>query len=127
MRNHISLQLVLRQAFVSNGFFLYFVFVLRLQSILGKMKCSVSKMLPNSISKWLSPKVDAQNSRRRRHDDLDSEEEDTEQNRSLAFGNVPSSLVSRSNNFAQGSAVTVAAAPPTKRQRIFTVSFPVFP
>lgn len=79
-------------------------------------------MLPNSISKWLSPKVDAQNNRRRRHDELDSEEEETEQNRSTAFGNISTPLVSRNNNYAQGAASTVTAAPPNKRQRIFTVS-----
>lgn len=86
-----------------------------LQSLLGKMKCSVSKILPTTISKWLSPNVDTQNNRRRRYDELDSEEDDTYRNQPTAHGNVP---------VLQRAATTGAIAPPTKRQRIITVSFP---
>lgn len=90
------------------------------QSLIGKVKCSVSKMLPSSISKWLSPKVDVQNNnRRRRRDEVDSDDDETERNPSLTRANRLPSFLSRTNT--DSAPTPVATAPPTKRPRIFEV------
>lgn len=82
------------------------------------MKCSVSKMLPNSFSKWFSPKMDLNNSRRRRHDELDSEDDDTERNRSpIVVSHSSTQIESRNNN----DLVRMATAPPNKKLKLNTV------
>lgn len=77
------------------------------------MKFGVSKILPNSLSKWLSPKVDANSARRRRHDELDSDDEQTNRN--------SSPLASVSNDRYQLTP-ELTQPPPNKRKRTFTVS-----
>lgn len=77
------------------------------------MKFGVSKILPNSLSKWLSPKVDGNSARRRRHDELDSDDEQANRN--------SSPLASVSNERYQVTP-ELAAPPPNKRKKIFTVS-----
>lgn len=80
------------------------------------MKFGVSKILPNSISKiskWLSPKVDG-NSRRRRHDEIDSEDEaDSPPSQQT----LPIQQRTGGNHQMGG----VSVPPPSKKQRTFTV------
>ena len=90
-----------------------FFFPNSMQSFIGKMKFGVSKILPNSLSKWLSPKVDANSARRRRHDEIDSDDEQARQN--------SSPLASVSNEMYQ-TTPELPAPPPNKRKKIFTVS-----
>lgn len=85
-----------------------------LQSFIGKMKFGVSKILPNSLSKWLSPKVDANTARRRRHDEMDSD--DDHANR------TSSPLASVSDERHRGNPDLAAAPPPNKRKKTFAVS-----
>lgn len=77
------------------------------------MKFGVSKILPNSLSKWLSPKVDANTARRRRHDELDSDDEQAQRN--------SSPIASVSDERYRGT-LDSAAPPPNKRKKTFTVS-----
>lgn len=78
------------------------------------MKFGVSKILPNSLSKWLSPKVDANTARRRRHDELDSDDEQAQRN--------SSPIASVSDERFRGTHDLAAAPPPNKRKKTFTVS-----
>lgn len=73
------------------------------------MKFGVSKILPNSLSKWLSPKVDA---RRRRHEEMDSEDESTNRN------DLPLAALAGSH---YQDTPQLAAPPPNKKKKIFTV------
>lgn len=77
------------------------------------MKFGVSKILPNSLSKWLSPKVDATSARRRRHDEIDSDDENA--NRTI------SPLASASDERYQATP-QLGAPPPNKKKKTFTVS-----
>lgn len=79
------------------------------------MKFGVSKILPNSISKiskWLSPKVDG-NSRRRRHDEIDSEDDGD------SSPSQPLPIQQRTGGNYQLGGLSVP--PPSKKQRTFTV------
>lgn len=77
------------------------------------MKFGVSKILPNSLSKWLSPKVDATTARRRRHEEIDSDED--------APATDGSPLASVAGNRYQ-TTPQLAAPPPNKKKKTFTVS-----
>lgn len=83
------------------------------QSFLGKMKFGVSKILPNSLSKWLSPKVDVSSARRRRHEEMDSDDENANRN--------SSPLASVSDERYQ-TTPQLGAPPPNKKKKTFTVS-----
>lgn len=78
------------------------------------MKFGVSKILPNSLSKWLSPKVDMSNARRRRHEEMDSEDEIPNRNELLLGAPVSSQYQTTPQ---------LAAPPPNKKKKTFTVSF----
>lgn len=77
------------------------------------MKFGVSKILPNSLSKWLSPKVDASTARRRRHEEIDSDEDGGTRDGS------PSANVTDSR---YQTTPQLAAPPPNKKKKTFTVS-----
>lgn len=77
------------------------------------MKFGVSKILPNSLSKWLSPKVDATTARRRRHDEIDSDDENANR--------TSSPLVSTLDERYQATP-QLGAPPPNKKKKTFTVS-----
>lgn len=89
------------------------LYYFRMQSFIGKMKFGVSKILPNSLSKWLSPKVDT-NNRRRPYSEIESDED--------ASPSIPSQLLSQANSPNSQTATQSSIAPPSKRQKIFTVS-----
>lgn len=76
------------------------------------MKFGVSKILPNSISKWLSPRVDGI-TRRRRHDELESEEDDDAS---------PSQRTTQIRPGSNHQTVGISAPPPSKKQRTYTVN-----
>lgn len=82
------------------------------------MKNSVSKILPTSLSKWLSPKVDANSGRRRRHEELESDDDEVNRNASSA---TATTVGSRYNAYTSQS-----TAPPSKKQKTFSVNI-VFP
>lgn len=90
-----------------------FINFINLQSFIGKMKVGVSKILPNSLSKWLSPKVDASIARRRRHDEIDSDDETANRNES------PLAIATDSR---YQTTPQLGAPPPNKKKKIFTVS-----
>lgn len=81
------------------------------------MKFGVSKILPNSLSKWLSPKVDKNNGRRRRHEEIESDDSDVGQNTSTVHNTLNES---RNNCLNYQNAQKLV--PPTKRQRTTLVS-----
>ncbi|XP_055303335.1 nuclear pore complex protein Nup153-like [Sitodiplosis mosellana] len=80
-------------------------------SFIGKMKFGVSKILPNSLSKWLSPKVDATTARRRRYNEIDSDEDGGTRDGS------PSVTVTDSR---YQTTPQLAAPPPNKKKKTFT-------
>lgn len=84
-----------------------------LQSFIGKMKSRVSNILPNSLSKWLSPKVDATTARRRRHEEMDSDED---------VGARDDSPLNAMTNSRYQQTPQLAAPPPNKKKKTFSVS-----
>lgn len=90
-----------------------FFFSLYRQSFIGKMKFGVSKIFPNSLSKWLSPKVDETTARRRRHEEIDSDEDGGARDDSTS-ANVTDSRYQTTPQ--------LAAPPPNKKKKTFTVS-----
>lgn len=86
---------------------------LSIQSFIGKMKFGVSKILPNSLSKWLSPKVDGNNGRRRRHEEIESDESDT--SRGISLLTAQQTAVLRQND------IHSTQVPPSKKQRTILV------
>lgn len=80
---------------------------------MGKMKFGVSKLLQNSLSKWLSPKVEVGTGRRRRHEEIDSDDEPINQNTS------PATTVALDSRYQQTP--QLAAPPPNKKKKTFTV------
>lgn len=77
------------------------------------MKFGVSKILPNSLSKWLSPKVDGNNGRRRRHEEIESDESDS--SRGISLLTAQESAVMRQND------LHLTQVPPSKKQRTIPV------
>lgn len=77
------------------------------------MKFGVSKILPNSLSKWLSPKVEGNNGRRRRHEEIESDESDL--SRGISLLRAQQSALMRQND------IHSTQVPPSKKQRTITV------
>lgn len=82
------------------------------------MKFGVSKILPNSLTKWLSPKVDGNNGRRRRHEEIDSDESYTMATTSSAPHPIIGSRINNRNYYDAAQSMV----PPTKKQRTTSVS-----
>lgn len=111
-----SLFIQQRDEYILHAFYNSYLFSLHafdVQSFIGKMKVGVSKILPNSLSKWLSPKVDANNARRRRHDEIDSDDDPA---------NRTSSPLASGSNVRYQSTPESTAPPPNKKKKTFTVS-----
>lgn len=80
------------------------------------MKVGVSRILPKSFSKWLSPKVDVTNARRRRHEEMDSDEDGA-----VRVDGSPAATLS---DIRYQTTPQLAAPPPNKKKKTFTVSLP---
>lgn len=85
------------------------------------MKRRVSQILPDTFSKWLSPKTDLNNSRRRRYEEIESEIDNTmlDRNNSLSSPLTSTLLESRNNNSITG---LMSNTPPNKKQKLYSVS-----
>lgn len=81
------------------------------------MRTHVSKILPNSLSKWLSPKTEANNSRRRRREELDTDDEDNNGANLQPSGTT--STHNRVNNTVDS--VAINSSPPNKRKKLLSV------
>lgn len=79
------------------------------------MKVGVSRILP-SISNWLSPKVDVTNARRRRHEEIDSDDD-----AGAVRGNFPATTAT---DIRYQTTPQMSAPPPNKKKKTFSVSFP---
>lgn len=84
-------------------------------SIIGKVKTHVSKILPSSLSKWLSPKLDTSTNRRRRRNELESDDEDNSLT-TTPLSEATASLRTHNNNDAS----IVNSSPPYKRKKLLS-------
>lgn len=87
------------------------------------MKFGVSKILPNSLSKWLSPKVDGNNGRRRRHEEIESDDSDTSRNASPIISTAQNPLLMNRRNNINYHNAPQSMVPPTKKQKTTSVKF----